>query len=110
MSTPIFVDSILTFALVFGVLLALSLWVDAPGSSREEEERLRILLGSRDSSGLHEGSATGDHDRPFQFGRRPSWLNPHPFTYRQHLRLLLLRRHWQARRVTKSQVPTTVDT
>jgi hypothetical protein len=90
MSTPIFVDSILTFALVFGVLLALSLWVD--------------------TAGRHEGTATSDHDRPFQFGRRPCWLNPHPFTYRQYLRLVLLRRRWQARRVPKGQVPTTVDT
>jgi hypothetical protein len=37
---PVVWQSILTCALVFGVLLALSLWVDA---AREEEERLRTF-------------------------------------------------------------------
>jgi hypothetical protein len=42
-------------------------------------------LGSRD------GQGAGDHDQPYNFGRRPRAAAPFPFTTQQYARLLALR-------------------
>jgi hypothetical protein len=44
-----------------------------------------------DCPGSKDGVGAGDHDRPYQFGRRPTSLAPYPFSTRQYVRLLLLR-------------------
>jgi hypothetical protein len=41
--------------------------------------------------GSKDGSGAGDHDEPYQFGRRPRAAAPWPFTERQYAHLLLLR-------------------
>ena len=38
-----------------------------------------------------DGPGAGDHDEPYQFGRRPRAIAPFPFTERQYARLLVLR-------------------
>lgn len=42
-------------------------------------------------SGSRDGSGAGDHDQPYQFGRRPRAVAPWPFTERQYAHLLVLR-------------------
>jgi hypothetical protein len=44
-----------------------------------------------DITGSKDGSGAGDHDEPYQFGRRPRAVAPWPFTERQFGRLLVLR-------------------
>ncbi|HEY1293361.1 MAG TPA: hypothetical protein VGJ60_09785 [Chloroflexota bacterium] len=46
--------------------------------------------------GSRDGTGAGDHDVPYQFGRRPSVVAPYPFTTRQFARLLVLRSRLQA--------------
>src|SRR5262245_7874016 len=41
--------------------------------------------------GTHDGTGAGDHDAPYEFGRRPSARSPFPFTTREYVRLLILR-------------------
>ena len=41
--------------------------------------------------GSKDGDGAGDHDEPYQFGRRPRAVAPWPFTERQFAHLLLLR-------------------
>jgi len=38
-----------------------------------------------------DGPGAGDHDEPYQFGRRPRASAPFPFTERQYARLLVFR-------------------
>ena len=38
-----------------------------------------------------DGEGAGDHDQPYQFGRRPRASAPFPFTERQYARLLVFR-------------------
>jgi len=45
--------------------------------------------------GTLDGSGAGDHDQPYQFGRRPNARAPFPFTERQYARLLVLRSRLQ---------------
>jgi hypothetical protein len=47
-------------------------------------------------TGSHDGEGAGDHDVPFQFGRRPRAMAPYPFSTRQYARLLVLRSQAQA--------------
>jgi aldose 1-epimerase len=49
------------------------------------------LIPNHDRLGTLDGRGAGDHDKPFQFGRRPSTQLPCPFTTHQFARLLLLR-------------------
>jgi hypothetical protein len=42
-------------------------------------------------TGTLDGSGAGDHDEPYQFGRRPNARAPFPFTERQYARLLVFR-------------------
>src|SRR5947209_148971 len=43
------------------------------------------------ADGSKDGDGAGDHDQPYQFGRRPRAVAPWPFTERQFAHLLLLR-------------------
>jgi len=40
--------------------------------------------------GTHDGTGAGDHDAPYEFGRRPNAHAPFPFTTREYVRLLIL--------------------
>jgi len=51
----------------------------------------RSQLPAHDGFGSKDGSGAGDHDQPYQFGRRPRAVAPWPFTERQYAHLLLLR-------------------
>jgi hypothetical protein len=42
-------------------------------------------------AGTLDGTGAGDHDQPYQFGRRPRSSAPFPFSERQYARLLVLR-------------------
>jgi hypothetical protein len=42
-------------------------------------------------AGSLDGSGAGDHDRTYEFGRRPCAIAPYPFSTRQYARLLILR-------------------
>jgi hypothetical protein len=48
-------------------------------------------IQNADSCGTRDGNGAGDHDAPYQFGRRPSVTAPFPFTTRQYVRLMILR-------------------
>jgi hypothetical protein len=51
----------------------------------------RTQLPEHDGVGSKDGSGAGDHDQPYQFGRRPRAVAPWPFTERQFAHLLVLR-------------------
>jgi hypothetical protein len=51
----------------------------------------RSQLPAHDGFGSKDGSGAGDHDQPYQFGRRPRAAAPWPFTERQYAHLLVLR-------------------
>jgi hypothetical protein len=46
---------------------------------------------SATTGGSLDGRGSGDHDRAYAFGRRPSSAVPFPFSTRQYVRLLLMR-------------------
>ena len=46
---------------------------------------------SSENDGSRDGSGAGDHDLPYQFGKRPNTEAPFPFTERQYCKLLVLR-------------------
>ena len=48
-------------------------------------------------SGTLDGSGAGDHDQPYEFGRRPNARATFPFTERQYARLLVFRSRLQER-------------
>jgi hypothetical protein len=41
--------------------------------------------------GTRDGVGAGDHDAPYNFGRRPCAVATYPFNTRQYVRLLLMR-------------------
>ena len=53
-------------------------------------ERAHTPAGG-ENDGSRDGSGAGDHDLPYQFGRRPHAEAPFPFTERQYCKLLVLR-------------------
>jgi hypothetical protein len=54
-------------------------------------------LPSSDAVGAPIDAGAGDHDQPYQFGRRPRADVPYPFNTRQYARLLVLRGRLQDR-------------
>ena len=54
-------------------------------STSGAEDRKVECGGSRD------GEGAGDHDEPYQLGRRPQASAPFPFTHQQYGHLLILR-------------------
>jgi hypothetical protein len=50
------------------------------------------IRNAHSSAAKADGKTTdGDHDQPYEFGRRPSSRAPFPFTTREFARLLVLR-------------------
>ena len=49
------------------------------------------------STGTRDGFGAGDHDQPYQFGRRPRAAATFPFSEREYARLLVLRSRHQDR-------------
>jgi hypothetical protein len=50
------------------------------------------IRNAHSSAAKPDGKTTdGDHDQPYEFGRRPSSRAPFPFTTREFARLLVLR-------------------
>ena len=60
------------------------------------ESQAASQAGEQFTVGTLDGTGAGDHDVPFQFGRRPRTEVPHPFSTRQYARLLALRSRIQA--------------
>jgi hypothetical protein len=58
--------------------------------------------------GTLDGSGAGDHDEPYQFGRRPNARAPFPFTERQYARLLVFRSRLQERSETRGKAQLSV--
>ena len=52
--------------------------------------------GQRNTGESRDGYGSGDHDRPFIFGRLPRALAPFPFSTREFARLMVLRSRLQA--------------
>jgi hypothetical protein len=57
---------------------------------QDERRQQTSHLGSLD------GDGKGDHDQPYQFGRRPRASGPYPFNTRQYARLLAFRSRFNA--------------
>jgi len=55
----------------------------------QQQQNMRTFRGSLD------GEGAGDHDQPYQFGRRPRMTKPYPFNTRQYARLLVYRSRLQ---------------
>jgi hypothetical protein len=49
------------------------------------------LVPQSSHQGTLDGAGAADHDRPFEFGKRPCTSQPFPFTTCQYARLLVLR-------------------
>lgn len=50
------------------------------------------------NAGSFDGQGSGDHDKPYMFGRLPSSAAPFPFSTREFVRLLIVRGRVQAAR------------
>jgi hypothetical protein len=59
------------------------------------EQQLQAPTGAT-IEGTLDSSGAGDHDQPYRFGRKPSAMQPFPFSTHEFARLLIVRGRLQS--------------